>query len=74
MSIYSEHALGYMDDDEFRSACARENRRERYFEERQEMLDGLWIQCSECQYQDENGECEYGFEYTNCPELGSGEG
>lgn len=74
MSIYSDHALGYLDDNEFRSECARENRKARYFEERQEMLDGLWIRCSECQYKDEEGECEYGFTYTNCPELGSGDG
>lgn len=74
ISIYSDYALGYIDDDEFRSACKEENARERYFDEKQQMLDGLWIRCSECQYKDEEGECEYGFTYTNCPELGSGEG
>lgn len=75
MSIYSDHALGYMDDDEFRSACEEENARERYFDERQMILDSLWCQCNDCQYHDEvTGECEYGFSYTNCPELGSGEG
>jgi hypothetical protein len=75
MSIYSDYALGYMDDDEFRNACKEENARERYFDERQMILDSLWCQCNDCQYHDEEtGECEYGFSYTNCPELGSGEG
>ena len=74
MSIYSDYACGALTKEEFKAYAEFENRKARYFDERQEMLDGLWIQCSECQYKDEEGECEYGFEYTNCPELGSGNG
>ncbi len=72
MSIYSDHACGAISDDEFRDYCALENREERYFNERQMILDELFFQCGKCQYHDEEtGECEYGFTYTNCPELGS---
>ena len=75
MSIYSDYACGALSDEEFRSYGAYENRKERYFEERQMLLDSLSSQCDDCQYKDEEtGECEYGFKYTNCPELGSGEG
>lgn len=34
MSIFSDHECGAMDDDEFRDACRRLNRMERYYEER----------------------------------------
>lgn len=74
MSIYSDYACGALTEAEFKAYAEYENRKERYFDERQQMLDGLWIRCSECQHKDEEGECEYGFTYTNCPELGSGEG
>lgn len=74
ISIFSDHACGAISDDEFRDYCAIENRKERYFDERQMILDSLSSQCDDCQYKDEEGECEYGFTYTNCPELGSGEG
>ena len=40
MSIYSDYAHGAMDRDEFRSACAYENRRERYYDEA-DSYDGL---------------------------------
>lgn len=74
MSIYSDYACGALTESEFRAYAEYENRKARYFDERQMILDSLSIQCSECQYKDEEGECEYGFSYTNCPELGSGEG
>ena len=40
MSIYSDYAHGCMTDEEFRSACAYENRRERYYDEA-DSYDGL---------------------------------
>ena len=33
MSIYSDYEVGAMDDYEYREACKRENRRERYYDE-----------------------------------------
>ena len=75
ISIFSEYELGYISDDEFRSYGARMNREERAYTERMMALDAMKDACIECQYHDEEtGECEYGFECTNCPELGTGEG
>ena len=37
MSIYSDHDCNAMTDQEFRNACARENRKERQFEDMQEL-------------------------------------
>ena len=35
MSIYSDHKVGALTDEEFRFLAERENRRERYYEERE---------------------------------------
>lgn len=75
LSIFSEYRLGYIDKAEFDSYCAREDAEERAYTERMMALDAMKDACIECQYHDEEtGECEYGFECTNCPELETGEG
>ena len=38
MSIYSDHKVGALTDEEYESLCALENRRERYYIEREEYL------------------------------------
>ena len=74
MSIYSEYACGYISRAEFEQSARVENRRERYLDDRQQALDAMSDACRECQYNDEEmGECGYGFKFTNCPELGTGE-
>lgn len=75
MSAYSDWHCGAIDKSEYESICRREEGLDREYMERMMMLDAMKDACIDCQYHDEEtGECECGFECTNCPELGTGEG
>lgn len=71
MSAYSDFMGGYISEEEYKMDIAYEARRDEYLTLRQMELDALKDACMECEHHnDETGECEYGFDFKDCPELG----